>query len=64
MGFLRTAAKTIVGIDILFVILLGYSFLYLEPGTQSYVVAQITLVPIAATFVASLLVVYFDWDPF
>lgn len=64
MGLLRTAAKTIVGIDILFLLLLGFSFLYLKPGTKSYVVGQITLVPVALTLLASVVVVYFDWDPF
>lgn len=63
MGLLRAAAKTIVGIDILFLFLLGFSFLYLEPGTKSYVVGQITFVPIALTLMASVIVIYFDWDP-
>lgn len=63
MGLFRTTAKTIVGIDILFLLLLGFSFLYLEPGTKSYVVGQITLVPIALTLLASVIVIYFDWNP-
>lgn len=64
MGLLRTAAKTLVGIDVLFLLLLGFSFLYLEPGTKSYVVGQLTLVPIVLTLVASIAVMYLDWDPF
>lgn len=64
MGLLRTAAKTLVGIDVLFLLLLGFSFLYLEPGTKSYVVGQLTLVPIVLTLVASIGVMYLDWNPF
>lgn len=63
MGLIQTASKTIIGIDILFALLLGFSFLYLEPGSGSYVVAQITLVPVVSTFVASVAIVYFEWDP-
>lgn len=64
MSMLQSAAKTIIGVDILFLLLLGFSFLYVEPGTKSYVVGQITLFPIAATFLASVVVLYFDWAPF
>lgn len=64
MGLLQSAARTILVIDVLFLVLLGFSFLYLEPGTSSYVVALITLVPIVLTLIASLLVIRFDWEPF
>lgn len=64
MGTLQAGAKVIVGVDILFLLLLGFSFLYLEPGSRSYVVGQLTLVPIVLTFGGCLAVLYFDWDPF
>lgn len=64
MGLLQTASRTVLGIDIFFLLLLGFSFLYLEPGTGSYVTATVTLIPIVLTFVASLLVLYTEWEPF
>ncbi|GAA0237691.1 hypothetical protein ACFFQF_27930 [Haladaptatus pallidirubidus] len=64
MGLLQSASKTIVGIDILFLLLLGFSFLYLEPGSGSYVTATITLVPIVLTFVGGVLILYTGWEPF
>ena len=64
MGLLRSAARTILGIDILFLVLLGFSLALLEPGTSSYVVAQLTLLPVVLTFIASILVIRFDWKPF
>jgi hypothetical protein len=64
MGLLRSAAKVILGVDILFLLLLAFSFYYLEPGTGSYVTAQLTLVPIVLSFVAAALVVRTGWEPF
>lgn len=64
MGVLQAASRTIVGIDVFFLILLGFSFLNLEPGTKSYVVAQITLVPVLLTLIASVLILYTEWTPF
>ncbi|QLG28828.1 hypothetical protein HUG10_15325 [Halorarum halophilum] len=63
MGLLQAASRTILGIDILFLVLLGFCFLYLEPGSGSYVVAQLTLVPVALTFAASAVLLYTGWDP-
>lgn len=64
MGLLQAASRTILGIDILFLVLLGFCFAYLEPGSGSYVVAQLTLVPVVLTFVAGAAVLYTGWDPF
>lgn len=64
MGILQSASRTILGIDVLFLLLLGFSFLYLEPGSRSYVMAQFTLIPIVLTFLASVVLLYTEWDPF
>ncbi|WP_224450357.1 hypothetical protein [Haloprofundus salilacus] len=64
MGLLQSASRTIVGIDILFLLLLGFSFVFLEPGSGSYVTAQITLIPITLTLIASLVILYTEWEPF
>ncbi|RDI69861.1 hypothetical protein [Halopelagius longus] len=64
MGILQSASRTVLGIDVLFLLLLGFSFLYLDPGTRSYVMAQLTLIPVALTFLASVVLIYTQWDPF
>lgn len=61
---LQSASKTIIGIDIVFVLLLGITFLVAEPGTESYVVAQLALIPIVISFVVSAIVIYVRWTPF
>lgn len=63
MGALRSAARVVIGMDILFLLLLGFSFLYLEPGTGSYVAAQLTLLPTGLTFITAIIVLYTGWDP-
>jgi hypothetical protein len=63
MGLLRSAAKVILGVDILFLLLLAFSFYYLEPGTGPYVTAQLTLVPSVLSFVAAAAVVRTGWEP-
>lgn len=64
MGLLKSMARMVIGFDILIFLLLGFSFVFIEPGTGSYVVAQLTLVPTILTFVASVIVVWTDWEPF
>ena len=64
MGLLRQASRTLLGVNILFLLLLGFSLRYLEPGTGSYVVAQLTLIPTVLTLAGSVFVIYTDWTPF
>lgn len=39
----RPILKMIFGINVLFLLLLAFSYSYLEPGTSSYVVATMTV---------------------
>ena len=64
MGALQSASRLVFGIDVLFLLLLGFSLLHIEPGTGAYVVAVLTLVPTALTFVGCLVVLYTGWEPF
>lgn len=64
MGILQFASRVVLGIDMLFLLLLGFSFLYIEPGSEPYVVAILTLVPTVFTLVMSVVVLYTGWDPF
>lgn len=61
---LQSASKTVLGINLLLGILLVFSLLAGEPGTESYVVAQLALVPVVVTFALSAAVIYFGWQPF
>lgn len=64
MGMLQSASRLVLRIDALFLLLLGFSFLYIEPGSGAYVVASLTLIPTVLTLVMSLAVLYTGWDPF
>ncbi|WP_435321025.1 hypothetical protein [Haloarchaeobius sp. TZWSO28] len=61
---IQSASKMIIGLNITFFLLLGLSLLFVEPGSGSYVVAQLALVPIVVSTVASAAVIYFRWTPF
>ncbi|NUB93358.1 hypothetical protein HT576_20370 [Haloterrigena sp. SYSU A121-1] len=64
MGFLRSVSQVVLGVNFLFLVLLGFSFLFLEPGSGPYVVAVLTLIPVVLSLVASVAVIYTGWDPF
>lgn len=64
MGLAQYISRLVLGIDMAFLLLLGFSFLYIEPGSGPYVVALLTLVPIVLTLVMSVVVLYTGWEPF
>lgn len=64
MGFLRSVSQIVLGVNILFLLLLGFSFAFIEPGTGSYVMAQLTLVPVVISLAASIAILYTGWEPF
>lgn len=64
MGIVQFASRLVLGIDVLFLLLLGFSFLYIEPGSGPYVAAILTVAPTVLTFVMSVAVLYTGWDPF
>lgn len=64
MGLLQSASRNLLGLNIFFLLLLGFSLLYVDAGTGSYVVAQITLIPIVLTTVAAVVIIYTEWSPF
>lgn len=63
-SMLQGAAKTILALDLVVLVLLAVSFPFLEPGTGSYVVAVLTLVPTVLTLAGSVVILYTGWDPF
>ena len=64
MGFLQSVSQVVLGVNILFLLLLGFSFPFLEPGTGPFVVAVLTLVPVVLSLIGSVAVIYTGWEPF
>lgn len=63
MGLLQAAAQLVLGVNMLFLLLLGFSVAFTEPGTGPRVVVQLTLVPVVGGLIGSLIVIYTGWDP-
>lgn len=64
MGFLQAMSQVVMAISVVFFLLLAFSLVIGDPGTGSYVIAQLTLVPVVLLFVASVFVIYTGWEPF
>ncbi|WP_137288423.1 hypothetical protein [Natronorubrum halophilum] len=45
-------------------LLLGWSFLYLEPGTASYVIGQVGATVLVVTILGAFVALRSDWEPF
>ncbi|WP_415378841.1 hypothetical protein [Halosimplex sp. TS25] len=60
----RSVLKLVFGINVLFLLLLGFSYPYLEPGTASYVVAVMTAGLCLTMLALVALISYFEWDVF
>ncbi|WP_436922961.1 hypothetical protein [Halosimplex amylolyticum] len=60
----RSVLKLVFGINVLFLLLLGFSYPYLEPGTASYVVAAMTATLCLTMLALVALISYFEWDVF
>lgn len=51
-------------VSLAFLLLLGWSFLYLEPGTPSYVIGQVSAIGLTVTLVGTTIALYSGWEPF
>lgn len=51
-------------LNVTMLLLLGWSFLYLEAGTPSYVIAQASTGIVLVTILGTLIALYSDWNPF
>ncbi|WP_123537649.1 hypothetical protein [Halosimplex salinum] len=60
----RSVLKVVFGVNVLFLLLLGFSYPYLEPGTASYVVAAMTAALCLTMLALVALISYFEWDVF
>ncbi len=45
-------------------LVLGWAFLHLEPGTASYVISQVTAIILVFTLISTAIVLYSGWKPF
>lgn len=55
---------TIIAVSSGLLVLLGWSFLYLEPNTPSYVIGQVSAVVLGVTIVGVAIALYSGWSPF
>lgn len=55
---------SILAISITMLLLLGWSFIYLEPGTPSYVIGQVSITVIVVVILGTLLALSSNWAPF
>lgn len=60
----RSVLKLVFGINVLFLLLLGFSVPYLDPGTDSYVVTVMAAGLCLTMLTLVAVISYFDWDVF
>lgn len=64
MGFLQAISQIVLGVSILFLLLLAFSFAVVEPGSGPFIIAVLTLIPVVLSFIASVLILRTGWEPF
>ncbi|ELY92181.1 hypothetical protein [Natrialba taiwanensis] len=64
MGFLQAISQIVLGVNFVFLLLLGFSLVFGDPGTGPYVVAQLALIPVILSLAGSIAVLYTGWEPF
>ena len=64
MNRTRSVLKLVFGINVVFLLLLGFSYPYLEPGTGSYVAATMTFGLCVVMLLLVGLLTYFEFDAF
>ncbi|WP_459885879.1 hypothetical protein [Halostagnicola bangensis] len=45
-------------------LVLGWAFLHLEPGTPSYVISQVSAIVLGLTLLGTVIALYSNWKPF
>lgn len=58
----RPFLRVIFGVNVLFLVLLAFSYPFLEPGTGSYVAAVLTFGLCLVMLALVTLITYFQWD--
>lgn len=55
---------SIFAVNVAMLLLLGWAFIYLEPGTPSYVIGQVSAIVVVATLLGTFVALYSNWSPF
>ncbi|WP_459891339.1 hypothetical protein [Halostagnicola bangensis] len=64
MNRTRSVLKVVFGINVFFLVMLAFSYPYLEPGTGSYVAATMTFVLCLLMLLLVAVLTYFELDLF
>lgn len=64
MNRTRSVLKVVFGINVFFLLMLAFSYPYLEPGTDSYVVATMTFGLCVIMLVLVAILTYFELNLF
>lgn len=62
MGRTQSVLRTVFTVSILFLLLLGFSYPFIEPGTGAHVAAALTVVPLVLTLVMASVLTYAGSD--
>lgn len=54
--------RVVFGLNVVFMVLLGVSFLGIEQGSGSYIVAAISVGIVSVTLLLTGTLIYIDWD--
>lgn len=60
----NSVLRVVFGLNVLFLLLIAFSYPHLEPGTGSYVVALLTFLLCVVMLTIVGLMTYFEWDVF
>lgn len=52
--------KGVLALNVTFLLLMGFTYPYIEPGTASYVIAVLTLIPISLMLVMMTVLLYIN----
>lgn len=64
MGLVRQASRIVLTLDVLFVLMLGFSYAFGTLDAEKRVVMTLAAIPIVLSFSIAAVAVAVDWDPF
>ena len=63
MGIVRQFARVVLTLNVLFALLLGYSYVFGDLDAESQVAMTLAAIPVVLSFLGASLVIAVDWDP-
>lgn len=64
MGLVRQAARVVITLDVLFALMLGFSYAFGTGDAETRVVMTLATIPIVLSFSIASVAIAVDWDPF